>query len=453
MTRRVGGARGGRAALFVILGALLAGEPEASAFSTANHRRITRNAFPFMVGGVLDTIVAGNDDEDQGDEKDFAERHGCNCLFRAGAQYVNMRYQQVVEALRAPQAGDPGRAPRLFGHILHGVQDFYSHSNWIPTAPQGLGIRGHLLDEGLGEWTVRDPYSRVFEDIVVVEGDPPSGVTVRLPVDSAGHVSSAVPIVIDRRIFAVPSMVARVATTTGIAPLADGRRLRGLMTAGAPRPGVTQQLCPRITEACDVSSAENVCLRHGESRDSDTSSRNFDGVGRMNLDGDGEGDWFDARHHARLASRHEWCRLLHRTRDLDPTFVASGRVLGNWVATDSGANTPHILGTPCARGAARRHLVAITATPGANAPEKLPFIVFRSDFTSSARATAIRGAAKSLTICGNTDERIIATLVPARGNGATFVATVPATPRTWTVRDHRGGFTVTFTVRVTPNAC
>jgi hypothetical protein len=226
-----------------------------------------------------------------------------------------------------------------------------------------------------------------------------------------------------------------------------------LMTSGAPR-FAGDQLCPPVAASCDIASPANVCLRHGDSRSEGTSSRNFDGAGRMNLDGDGDGDWFQARHHARLQTRHEWCRLLHLSRELDPSFVASGRLLGNWVATDAGANTPHIPGTPCERGAARPHHVEITATPGSDAPSSVPFVVFRGDFTSSARApTLARGATRTLRVCANTNENIVAALVPARTPGAVIVVPVTAAAQNRTFRDHRGAFTVTYTIRVTPNAC
>ena len=433
--------------------AIVADIRPAAAFGESIHERITRNALPFMTGGILSVIVAGNHDEDQGAEADLAERHGQNCRFRDSAAYVNMRYAQVIEALREPSANDPNRAARLFGHILHGLQDFYSHSNWIPTPPQGLGIRGRLLDSGVGLWTRPVPYSILFDDVAIIEGDPPAGVSVRLPADANGRVASAVPTILDRRIFNAPTIGVVDKPVAG-PPVAasDGRRFRGLMTSGAPRrPG--DQLCPPTNASCDIDSPDNICLRHGESRDSDTSSRNFDGAGRMNLDGDGGGDWFEARHHAKLQTEHEWCRLLHLSRDLDPSFVASGRLLGTWVGTDNATNTPHISGTPCARGAARRHLVEISATPGTGAPPSVPFIVFRSDFTSSARATVARQTAKTLRICGSTNENIVATLIPARTKGAALVVPVPGTARSWTVRDHRGGFGVTYAIKVTPNSC
>jgi hypothetical protein len=33
------------------------------------------------------------------------------------------------------------------------------------------------------------PYSNLFDDVVVIEGDPPAGVSVRLPADANGRVS------------------------------------------------------------------------------------------------------------------------------------------------------------------------------------------------------------------------------------------------------------------------
>src|SRR3546814_20746162 len=68
------------------------------------------------------------------------------------------------------------------------------------------------------------------------------------------------------------------------------RRYRGLMTSGVwSAPGYVgvnyydshQHHCPPVEESCDVSTPENVCLRHGAGRSADTTSRNFDGKGRI----------------------------------------------------------------------------------------------------------------------------------------------------------------------------
>src|SRR3546814_1013600 len=74
----------------------------------------------------------------------------------------------------------------------------------------------------------------------------------------------------------------------------------------------------------------------------------------MNLDEWGEGDWREARRHATMQIQHEWCRLLHLSRDWDPTYIASSRLLGTWVAASDEGAGPHAPGTPCERQASRR---------------------------------------------------------------------------------------------------
>ena len=443
-----------------------------SAFETGVHERVTRNALSFLAEDVVDTIVDGNEDEDQGDAAADTRRHAQNCRFRDTADYANRRYRQVIDALRQPQAGDPNRAARLFGHITHGIQDFYSHSNWIPAAPQGMGIRNRILDSGLGRWTMLAPYRNIFDDVVNIEGNPPDGMTAVLPRDAQGRATSGVPIVTDRRIFtardgAVRSIGSDVAVRS-IAREPGARTYRGLMMSVSGETDATNQLCPPIGSDCPIDvppgrTAEQLCLRHGSKRSHGSTDKTFsmgivwDGLyrrrieGRMNLDGDGgsSGDWFEARHYAKLQTQHEWCRLLHLSRDDDPTFAASALLLGTWVAKDSAGATPHIPGTACARGAAKRTLVEVSATPA----ERANFVVFRGDFTSSARTTVAARATKALSICGNTNETIVAALNRWNTKGPTVAIPVPAAARSWTVRDHRGAFGGRFNIKVTPNVC
>src|SRR3546814_4969103 len=153
--------------------------PTAHAFIKDIHERVTLEGLPFIKADVLEAIVSGNLDEDEGKEASFDERHAQGCRFRDHAAYVNKRYRQIVHALNAPPTDDTDRAARYFGHLLHGLQDFYSHSNWIPRPPEGLGLRNRILDPGLGAWPLPTPYAPLLDDIVVVEGNPPAGVTVR----------------------------------------------------------------------------------------------------------------------------------------------------------------------------------------------------------------------------------------------------------------------------------
>jgi len=443
------------------------------------HVRITRNALPFMEPRILSFIVKGNQDEDEGkegDEAKFAQRHATNCRFRDSADYASMRYEQIiVEALRQQPHPHHAFAARLFGHILHGTQDFYSHSNWIPQAPEGLGIRGRLFDSGLGFWPKPDTYSNIFDDVIIIEGTPPPGFSVTLPRSDKGFATSAVPVV---------------------TRLSDGRQFRGLMTAVAGENiNADNQLCPPVGDTClmDTKLGRNsyqVCLRHGKKRAYGTSIKafyfemlppppfpfpdpKFASEGYMNLDGGGGGDWADARHYARLQTRHEWCRLLHLSRQIDPSFEVAGHLLSRWVSADARTTTPHIAGTACARGAAKRHLVEISATPKLSVPANATtsFVVFRGDFTSSARTSLNPSSTKTLKICANSDESVVAALRvlvnPTKsaerlkndpelfsiGKGVTLVVQVPGTAKSWIVRDHRGSFATNFSIKVTPNVC
>jgi hypothetical protein len=89
-------------------------------------------------------------------------------------------------------------------------------------------------------------------------GDPPEGVSMRLPADANGRVSSALPTVHDRRIFAAP-VAGRVVDRAVAGPpvaIADGRasmrylifvsrsHLMNLMTKGLE---LESELEPRLT--------------------------------------------------------------------------------------------------------------------------------------------------------------------------------------------------------------
>ena len=446
------------------------------AFELDIHERITRNALPFLNEDVLQTIVDGNEDEDEGDAYEDTRRHGQNCRFRDSAGYANQRYGEIVDALINPPASDPNRAARLFGHITHGIQDFYSHSNWIPAPPQGLGIRNRILDDGLGFWTEITPYTNIFDDIVTIEGNPPDGMTAVLPRDAEGRATSGVPIVTDRRIFVVRegAVGVRDVTVRRIARDPRVRTYRGLMTSVSGDEediDETTQFCPPIGSDCAIAvppgrPPEAMCLRHGSKRSNGSAEKTFSiestrsyippfrkttREGRMNLDGDGgtSGDWFEARHYAKLQTQHEWCRLLHVSRINDPSFGATALLLGTWVGTDAGAVTPHIASTACARGAAKHTRVEVSATPA----EQANFIVFRGDFTSSARTTIAAGKTGTLSICGNPGETIVAALNRWNTKGPIDIIQVPAEARAWTATDHRGAFRGTFSIKVTPNAC
>lgn len=71
-----------------------------------------------------------------------------------------------------PEDPSPFDAADEFGQLLHTLQDFYSHSNWVEIG------RTDILDGGTGEWSPLDPWSMVRSDVIVMEGETlPDGFT------------------------------------------------------------------------------------------------------------------------------------------------------------------------------------------------------------------------------------------------------------------------------------
>jgi hypothetical protein len=294
------------------------------------HTKITEQALSFLRPAVLEAIDQSNREEDKGASYDFPERHFTNCLFRESVTYVNARYRASVLNLARARTG---AAAQAFGLLLHGVQDFYSHSAWVDPAPIGLGYsapNARLIEHGIGSWTLPEPYHPDRDGIVMIQGNPPSGVTVDLPRDRAsGRPISAVPVV-----------------TMG------GTQYRGLMTSTAGPITFATAHCPPVGSDCW--SVESVCIRHAEPR------KEPEGADEVERCVKGNPEIFEncfhhddprrPRHAEAVAAAirqtaHEWCRLLHLANHTDPSGRATSHVLTLWVR---GRMTPHPPETPCA---------------------------------------------------------------------------------------------------------
>src|SRR3546814_5858437 len=71
--------------------------PTAHAFIKDIHERVTLEGLPFIKADVLEAIVSGNLDEDEGKEASFDERHAPGCRFRDHAAYVNRSEEHTSE--------------------------------------------------------------------------------------------------------------------------------------------------------------------------------------------------------------------------------------------------------------------------------------------------------------------------------------------------------------------
>jgi len=139
-------------------------------FGAPLHEDITSAGLNFLKPAVLDDIV---------NEHLFMEsqigptNHFDDCRFQGTTQNINALYNRAVNALN-PASPDLGDAPDAFGQLLHPVQDFYSHSNWVDSG------QTTLIDDGFSLWTVLTPYS-IAKGFVIVQGeDIPTGTTVTL---------------------------------------------------------------------------------------------------------------------------------------------------------------------------------------------------------------------------------------------------------------------------------
>lgn len=96
----------------------------------AYHRRITLQALEHKISHhALEIVIHANNGQDalryQLGHDHF---HYDNNAFRLGDAYVEQMHNVIVDALAAGQAL---LAWQAFGRILHAVQDFYAHSNYV----------------------------------------------------------------------------------------------------------------------------------------------------------------------------------------------------------------------------------------------------------------------------------------------------------------------------------
>jgi hypothetical protein len=338
------------------------------------HTRITRDALPFLRSALIDEIAKANKGEDHGREKNLPERHFMNCLVTASVAHINARYRATAGELFK---GNSRNAAGGWGQVLHTVQDFYSHSAWSDSAPVGLalgGARGRNLESGSTWWSLPGPYERLIDDVVIVEGDPPPGITVIVPRDSQAKPMSVVPVV-----------------------TIDGRRYRGLMTATTDPISFATARCPPAGQDCW--DEETVCVRHGEPRrEPKQAGRVIACFGSTNAlfencfhhDDPRRPQYGEAFAAALRQTRHEWCRLLHLSRETDSSLHSVSLLLGLWVAPPDEREAlamPHPVGTACAPSEPGRISVAIRVTAVSDSTaEHYAAVIYTHDLQRSARA-------------------------------------------------------------------
>ena len=103
------------------VGVLAPGRP----FETQDHARIVRDG---LLAPHCESILARAQWRQDIVLASWAPAHFDNCRFRESQDYVR---SMVTEAERAVAQGQPEELLAALGRALHGIQDFYSHTNYV----------------------------------------------------------------------------------------------------------------------------------------------------------------------------------------------------------------------------------------------------------------------------------------------------------------------------------
>jgi hypothetical protein len=92
-----------------------------NAFKSGIHGDIDDDSLSFLQSDILNRISSADVDETDGG----SEFHLYSCDFQGTTENINGLYDQLVTNIQDVDA------PETFGKLLHPVQDFYAHSNWV----------------------------------------------------------------------------------------------------------------------------------------------------------------------------------------------------------------------------------------------------------------------------------------------------------------------------------
>ena len=325
------------ALLFGLL-VLTAATGDAEAFHFNIHGNIIDNGLDFLNPGARGEM---RDEQKFLDESTVLSYkiHFDACNFSNAIEVINEHYFDGsfggaggVIAEFDPTDPSPFDAADEFGQLLHTLQDFYSHSNWVEIG------RTDLLDGGTGEWSALVPWSLVRGDVIVMEGETlPAGFT-------ASPGTGFVPIVTD----------------------SNGTPLFGLYTGVVD--GTTGDEC-----------IDSVHFEHDE--------MSKDEVDRPNHQ--------PARALAVAQTRHEWCRLLHLL-DEEYGAAGPATAMGLWLSTTGSPHPVGTQCAPRPGGALEVSVVALSALVSEDTDDfsdgeiNLRTILFTRDLQRSARSQSPR---------------------------------------------------------------
>src|SRR5918998_2518421 len=160
----------GLAILLLLLSFLMMISP-VNAFLPKIHSDINDKSLSFLKPDILHKINSGDEGADNIGEYGHREYHSTGCDFQGTTENINRLYDQIVSNI-----DDKDAIAETFGLLLHPVQDFYAHSNWVE-----LGRTDLLESSSDSKWTVLKPFQEYKGVIIVQVGDKSKGEHYDIP--------------------------------------------------------------------------------------------------------------------------------------------------------------------------------------------------------------------------------------------------------------------------------
>jgi hypothetical protein len=161
----------GLALLLLLISSMMMVVIPVNAFLPKVHSDINDKSLNFLKPDILHKINSGDEGADTIGEFGHREYHSTGCDFQGTTQNINRLYDQVVSSI-----DDKDTMAKTFGLLLHPVQDFYAHSNWIE-----LGRNDILESNSDRKWPVLKPFQEYKGIIIVQVGDESKGEHYDIP--------------------------------------------------------------------------------------------------------------------------------------------------------------------------------------------------------------------------------------------------------------------------------
>ena len=263
-------------AILVLMSSMMMIVIPVSAFWPQVHSDINNKSLKFLKPDILTKINSGDRSADTIGEFGRREYHSAGCDFQGTTENINRLYDQVVSSI-----DDKDTMAKIFGLLLHPVQDFYTHSNWIE-----LGRKDLVESNSNSKWPVLQPFQEYKGIIIVQVGDERKGEHYDIP---SGYTLNR------------DGKVVYVSTSNGT--------YLGLVSAASPKSNAN---CPN----------GDISLTHREINKDERSKKDYD----------------KARALAEAQTINEWCRLLNLV-ELSHGQDGVQLLINNWVDDKHKANS------------------------------------------------------------------------------------------------------------------